>query len=58
MSGIDNVTAAAVAMQSGSTKQKLGVALVKQQLDDQKSVLQLMTVATDAMKGQSVDTTA
>lgn len=56
MSGIDNVTAAA--MQSGSTKQKLGVALVKQQLDDQKSVLQLMTVATDAMKGQSVDTTA
>lgn len=52
---VDNVTAAAVAMQSGSTQQQMGVALVKQSLDAEKSVLQLMTVATDGMKGQAVN---
>jgi len=44
-------------MQSASTRQQVGVALVKQQLDDQASVLQLITVATDAIKGHAVDTT-
>lgn len=58
MSSIDNVTAATVFMQAASARQQMGVTLVKQQLDAQASVLQLMTVATDAIKGQAVDTTA
>lgn len=55
---VESVAGASIAIQQSTTQQKLSTAMVKQQLDMQKQVLQIVQVAVDANKGQNVDTSA
>lgn len=59
MSSIDGLAMSAVMMQQAQSQQGLSIAMIKQQLDVQKQTVEtLVTVATEAAKGQVVNMTA